>query len=338
MGDSDIQPLHAEAETGRRTRVPLVLGGLLVLSFLLWLFHLWLISPPPGNYERRVEITSGQSVRDITATVKEAGVVRSELWLYIVLTYGHDPTKIFAGTYVFTDDDDLYAVATKLSENAIESELTRLTFPEGIRVSEMAAIAATTLEDFAISEYESLTAAKEGYLWPDTYFVPIQFSAEDLVLLQMDTFRDNLEPLQSQFDSSSFSEYEVITLASIIEREANDRTSMRMVSGVLQNRLAIDMPLQADASIEYVLAEPLNELPPGALAVALKENESPYNTYKTVGLPPTPIGNPGLDSIEAVLDPAIHDYLYYITGSDGEFYYASTLAEHNRNIELYLRP
>ncbi|HMA78462.1 MAG TPA: endolytic transglycosylase MltG, partial [Candidatus Paceibacterota bacterium] len=119
--------------------------------------------------------------------------------------------------------------------------------------------------------------------------------------------------------------------------EANTPESMRTVAGILLNRLAIGMPLQADATIEYVLEDPLHELPPGQLAVALREVESPYNTYKNLGLPPTPIANPGRQALAAILNPVKSDYLYYITGRDGDFYYATTYAQHQRNIETHLR-
>ena len=97
------------------------------------------------------------------------------------------------------------------------------------------------------------------------------------------------------------------------------------------------MALQADASIEYVIETPLGELPPGQLAESLREIDSPYNTYLYPGLPPTPIGHPGMDAIMAVLEPADTEYFYYITGNDGEFYYAETYNQHLTNIERHLR-
>jgi len=143
--------------------------------------------------------------------------------------------------------------------------------------------------------------------------------------------------LQSQIAQSEFTEAEILILASILEREANSPESMGIVSGILQNRLAINMPLQADATIEYVLETPLGELPPGQLAAELRELDSPYNSYLNLGLPPTPIGNPGLTAIKAVLNPVETDYFYYVTDADGAFYYAETYDQHLQNIERYLR-
>ena len=123
---------------------------------------------------------------------------------------------------------------------------------------------------------------------------------------------------------------QILILASILEREANTPESKGLVSSVLQNRIAVGMPLQADASIEY--SDKPWELTPDDLKI-----DSPYNTYTNPGLPPTPIGNPGLTAIEAVLSPTQSPYFFYITGKDGEFYYAETYDEHLLNIERYLR-
>jgi len=141
-----------------------------------------------------------------------------------------------------------------------------------------------------------------------------------------------MAPLRDQIASSSLTEEQVIIMASVIEREANSPESMGYVAGILQNRLAIGMYLQVDASIEYILNKTLAELVPEDLKI-----DSPYNTYTNPGLPPTPIGNPGMTSILAVLNPTPSNYLFYITGNDGTFYYARTFDEHRVNIARYLR-
>jgi UPF0755 protein len=146
------------------------------------------------------------------------------------------------------------------------------------------------------------------------------------------TFNEKTAPLEERIKTSQYSQNEILTLASILEREANTPESKKIVSGILQNRLTINMPLQVDATMEYILNKPLQELAPEDLNI-----ESPYNTYLNVGLPPTPIGNPGTESIEAVLEPIESEYLFYITGEDGNFYYSKTYEEHLENIEKYLR-
>jgi UPF0755 protein len=146
------------------------------------------------------------------------------------------------------------------------------------------------------------------------------------------TYEERLTPLREQIATSGYTEKEIITLASIIEREANSETSMRMVSGVLHNRLSIDMALQVDAVFEYAIGRGSAELTESDLLL-----DSPYNTYTRAGFPPTPIGNPGMVAILAALNPIQHNYLYYLTGTDGEFYYAETFDRHRQNKARYLR-
>lgn len=328
----EIENIKIESRLSTGLRIIITIAVLLIL---LSVSILWFLSKPAANHgPTRVEIEAGQSVRDIAATVKSAGVVKSETLLYATLTYFHDPTKIFAGTYVFEGGENLREVADILASNKIENELVRITLPEGVRLTEMATIASAVLTNFDMDDYLINSNGLEGYLFPDTYFVPEDFSAEDLIDLQSQTYTEKVAPL---IESTELTEEEVLILASIVEREANDEESMKMVAGILQNRLAINMALQADATIEYVLDTPLNELPEGQLASELRELESPYNTYKQTGLPPTPIGNPGLTAVKAVIEPTESDYFYYITDNDGEFHYAETLQQHNQNVARYLR-
>jgi len=324
--------------TGRRrglTSFALFCITTLILSAL----YVRLQFNPPEAFTgtQSLEVSPGISVRDIAQEAANAGIVRSGTLLYVLLTYSHDPTQIFAGTYVFSEPASVFAVAQKLADQDIENELVTITIPEGVRLTQIAQTAEVALPDFDVDDYLINTLGLEGYLFPETYFVPETFLAQDLIDLQRATYEENMMPLREQIELSPLSEYEALILASIIEREANDEESMKMVSGILQNRLKIGMALQADASIEYTIGTPLNELPPGQLASELRETESPYNTYLNTGLTPTPIGNPGLMAIKAALNPTPSDNFFYITGNDGEFYYAETLKGHNQNIARYLR-
>jgi len=217
-------------------------------------------------------------------------------------------------------------------EGDYESTLVRITHIEGERVRQLAARLSETLPEFDAEAFVTLAEPHEGTLFPDTYLVPPTFTSDDVFTLLTETYRTTLAPHQAAIDSHPLSESDIITLASIVEREANDPDSKRMVAGILLSRISIGMPLQADASIEYTLNKPLSQLTPADLTI-----DTPYNTYLYRGLPPTPIGNPGLDAILAVLNPTESPYLFYITGNDGVFYYAETYTEHQRNIERYLR-
>lgn len=314
-----------------------VLSSIVGFSFLLLLILgclFWFLSTPPSLPQEGVSLTisRGMSVRSIAEAAKAAGIVRSSLLLYGVLTYSYDPTKIFAGTYRFESEHSVFDVAAKLASSEVDDTLETITIPEGVTRKDIARITAEVLPEFDSELFLELTKNNEGYLFPETYFVPKEYDAEEFVNLLISTYSSVIAPYKDVIESSPFTEYEVLILASIIEREANDETSMKMVSGILQNRLDIGMALQTDASIEYVLDKPLSELVPEDLEI-----DTPYNTYLYPGLVPTPIGNPGLKAIEAVLYPTESEYFYYITGDDGNFYYAETFDEHRANIRRHLR-
>jgi UPF0755 protein len=305
------------------------------LLLLVGLFYLWNFAPSDFT-SQTVIIEPGENVLQISQKLAEANVVQSEHVLFTILRYWQDPTQIKASTYTFTEPLDAFAVAEKLIIGEFTNDLTTLTFIEGMRARDYAEYASAGLLNVSKKEFITFTTGLEGLLFPETYFVPADFTTEQLIELLTTTHNQTMLELLTTATSSLTTD-EIIILASIVEREANTPESMRIVAGVFLNRMAIGMPLQADASIEYVIDTPLGELAPGQLAAELRELDSPYNTYLNPGLPPTPIGNPGRTALAAVIDPILSDYFYYITGNDGEFYYSETYREHLLNIERHLR-
>ena len=287
--------------------------------------------------DKSIVIRPGTDVRSITQILADENVVRSASLLYYTILLFHDPTTIKASTYIFDEPLTTYEVAKKLSEGDFDTNLVRLTHIEGERASKLAARATEVLPQFDAERFITAAEEQEGKLFPETYLIPPDYTDKDLLELLLSFYEDTMIPLRPQIAESGLTEEEVITLASIIEREANSSTSKKMVAGVFLNRLEIGMALQADATIEYVLDKPISELRAGELAENLEEMDTPYNSYRNPGLPPTPIGNPGYDSIIAVLEPYRNGYLYYITGNDGEFYYAETYDEHLMNIQRHLK-
>ena len=309
-----------------------LLADILILLGLFW--YVMELNQPPVNFTENtaVAIEQGDSVKVITDKLEAANVVRSSTLLYFATILLHDTTDIKASSYVFEAPLSTLEVATRLTEGDFDTDLVRFTHFEGERATQIAMRAEEVLTDFSVDRFITLAGPHEGSLYPDTYFVPADYSAEDLLALMMRTFAEEISPLEDQIASHPLSLEEVLVLASIIEREANSELSMRHVSSILQNRLEIGMALQADASIEYVLDKPLSELTPADLEI-----DSPYNTYLNPGLPPTPIGNPGLTAITAVLNPLETDFFYYITDNEGVFHYAETYNGHLDNIDRYLR-
>lgn len=305
--------------------------GLVVAGLALYVH--WLFSAPasfPINTTFTVE--EGMSAKQVASRMEEGGFIRSRHALYLSLLLWHDPSAVKASVYRFSTPLTPRELAGELMTGHFGNDLVTLTLIEGERASHFATAASEVLPDFDAAAFLTLATPYEGKLFPETYFVPATFTAEDLFALLRQTYEEKVAPLRPAIMTSTLTEDEVITLASIVEREANSEESMRLVAGILRERLRIGMALQVDASLEYVLDKPLSELTADDLKL-----DSPYNTYLTNELPPTPIGNPGLTAIKAVLEPEPSDYLFYITGDDGEFYYAKTFDEHRQNIARHLR-
>lgn len=321
----------------KRAIKPVLLFLVIVIVFALFVINrIENLNQPPGSFpiEQPVVVSQGLDVKSITKLLKDNGVVKSDAFLYYTLILFFDPANVKASTYLFDEPLTAYEVAKKLTEGDFDTGLIRITHYEGERITQLATRLGEVLPNFVTEDFikNAEVSELEGKLFPETYLVPDTFSADDFLNLLTETFYIEIEPLQAEIEDHPLTLDEILVLASIIEREANSPESMKLVSSVLQNRLEIGMALQADASIEYILNKPLKELTPQDLKI-----DSPYNTYLYTGLPPTPIGNPGLDAITAVLEPTESEYYYYITDEEGEFHYAETYKQHLVNIEKFLR-
>ena len=249
-----------------------------------------------------------------------------------MLNIFYDPKNIKASTYVFEEPLSTFSVAQKLVTGDFDNDLLKFTHIEGERATDIALRAKETLINFDDKRFLELAIPLEGRLYPDTYLIPKTFTAEQLVDLMLKTFNEKTHSIQPKLESYSLKFSDILILASILEREANSPESMRIISDILQRRLKEGMALQTDASVEYILNKSLKELTAEDLKI-----DSPYNTYTNRGLPPTPIGNPGLIAITAVLEPTPSNFVYYITDKDGNFHYAKTYQEHLHNVNQYLR-
>lgn len=315
----------------RRTLYVVITLAIIAGASIAYIQHI--ISPPETfPIEQEFVITEGATTVEITETLYAAGFIRSPFALYAILALFHDPRDLKASTYIFSQPLSAFELAERLMLGDYGNDLVRFVHYEGESRKFLTERASQVLRGFDAETFLKLTEGKEGRLFPDTYLLPKVFSAEELAALLEETYESRVGPLRPAMFDSSLTEAEIITLASILEREANTPQSKSIVAGILLRRLEIGMPLQVDASMEYVLDKPLNELLASDLDI-----DSPYNTYLNDGLPPTPIGNPGLTAIQAVLEPTPSTYLFYLTGNDGVFYYADTYAQHKRNIDAYLR-
>lgn len=323
-----------EEYNGSVLRTVLFLGTVCVVCIVLILAFAYFINSPSQQFPVNtiIEIPEGQTVAEITGSLESLHIVRSDLYLQAVVTYFFDDAFVQAGRYVFTEKKTTREVAETIITGADRQPHLVLTIPEGLDGEGMAEIIEKTLPHLATELTATVLDEHIGFLFPETYFVDADVTAKELTGLMQATYETRTEAFREQIGESVLTEAGIITLASIVEREANTEESMRIVAGILWSRMALGMPLQVDAAFEYLLGKTSTELTDEDLRI-----DSPYNTYINKGLPPTPIANPGLRAIDAVLNPIETEYLYYLTGVDGAFYYATTFEEHKKNKERYLR-
>jgi UPF0755 protein len=288
-------------------------------------------APDDFPVNRLVSVPAGTSLNDISASLVSQGVVRSPLtFRFLVTLYGRE-RGARAGDYLFKEPRNVWEVAKAVSIGAYGLEPMKIRIPEGFTTKEMSIVYESKLQRFDSDSFLRKSQPQEGYLFPDTYFF-LPNANEDTVMAAMrQNFDTHIEPYAQQIASSTHSLAEIITMASIIEREARNPSDRRMISGVLWNRLKKKMPLQVDVTFLYTIGK-------GTFQLTLDDlkTDSPYNTYIHKGLPPGPIGSPSLDSIEAAISPTKNDYLYYLADSSGVTHFSKTYEEHRQKKLLYL--
>ena len=196
---------------------------------------------------------------------------------------------------------------------------------------EMAALLDRQFERFDAKNFLAEAQPQEGYLFPDTYFFMPNATERTIIQAMRQNFDQHLSEIELRLASSTHSLKDIVIMASLIEREARDPKDRRIIAGVLWNRLARKMPLQVDVTFLYTIGKDTFQLTTVDLI-----SDSPYNTYKNKGLPPTPIGSPSLDSLLAAAEPTKNNYLFYLADHNGVTYFSRTYEEHLRKKRLYL--
>lgn len=307
-------------------------------STVVMMIGLWMIyaSLPPDpaaeNGVTLVSIAPGMNAKDIAGTLHAAGVIRDPVFFLGVARVLQADTKMQAGIYQVAPRDSVYDILHRLTSGQVVTR--RITVPEGYTVRDIAALLARhgladeerflQLADgpYTLDKAGMTVDRLEGYLFPDTYDFAFGMPEEDIIAAFVDRFQRVVLPWVDSA-GTDLSLHEIVTLASIVEKEAARAEERPLIAGVYLNRLRIGMPLQADPTVMYVLPEKTTHLLYSHLAY-----DSPYNTYMYKGLPPGPIANPGLASIQAVLAPAKTDYLYFVARHDGSHHFSRTYEEH----------
>ena len=289
-------------------------------------------SVPSGfGKNRLVNIKQGSGLNEIAADLKKDGVIKSPLVFKALTFLFLEHKNIKAGDYFFEEPFSVFGTVKRLTRGAYGLSPTRATVLEGWTAWQMGGYF-EELGFFSREKWTESAEDKEGYLFPDTYFFLPNTGVKRVIEIMRENFNAKVSPLLADIESAGRSFEDIVVIASIIEKEASDFEDAKIISGILWKRLDAGMGLQVDAALTYVTGKSSMELTEKDLAI-----DSPYNTYKYRGLPPTPIGNPGLDAIKAAVYPEETLYWYYLHGRDGEPRYAVDFEEHKENKQKYLR-
>ena len=317
------------------------LGALCLIVLLIGVS----LTLPPTSSEEVVnfDVPAGSSSRVIAKRLVEQKLIRSEHAFRLVVRYRGTGRHLQAGTYVLRRNMALWNLLDEFEKGQVT--LVSWTVPEGLTTSAIAELwemsGFGTAEAFRkasesarlLKRYGLTDTTVEGYLFPNTYKFAKGTTTEKVVEMMLDEFKQQwTEKFDEEAQNLGRTRHEIVTLASVIEKEAQSRLERPRISSVFHNRLTRKWKLQADPTVCYALGNPERPLTKADLQV-----DSPYNTYKYKGLPPGPITNPGIDSIIAALRPEKTDYLYFVAIGEGKHHFSKTLSEHNRMIQKMRR-
>lgn len=312
---------------------------------VLLLWYLICLFVPPGDGSKVVDISfpPGSGIRRLASELKAGGVIRSSWHFILVTRLRGQAHRLKAGEYRFNDGMTPAMILRKLVAGDVDFR--RFALPEGYSVYQAAELLdqkgyftkdsfLEKCRDTALLSRLGLNASTaEGYLYPATYNLARNGNEEQLIAQMVAQFEKRYAELApASGGMAGLSRHQIVTLASLIEKEAVSSDEKPLISSVFHNRLRINMPLQSDPTALY-----------GVRAFAGKVNKadierrSPYNTYFIKGLPPGPIGNPGIEALQAALHPAATPYLYFVARQDGTHQFSRNLDEHNRAVVRYLK-
>lgn len=312
--------------THTRYTYPIIIG----IIFLLVCFFVYFTSPPrsfPNNSVFTVE--SGESVSSVAKKLEEKNVISSKFVFRLLSLIFEGERKIQQGDYLLRSPETVFTLTHRFISGDFHIEQIKITIPEGWSNIQISDYLKDKVVAFDSKEFIKIAQKEEGFLFPETYFISPLSTSEKIV----STLRSSFDTYVAKSDIIKNSKRplkDIITMASIVEAEARTTESRKIVAGILWRRLSIGMPLQVDAVFNHINGKNTYELTLEDLKI-----DSPYNTYLYKGLPPGPINNPGLNSIDATVNPTQTDYLYFYSSKKGDMYYAKTYEDHKKNIVLY---
>lgn len=331
----------------------------ILISVFLFLFFLALFGylfNYQSNYSRgtskisqNFDVQAGERIQEIGERLERSNLIRNAYYFDYYVWKTKSKGKIQAGSYELSGNMTIPEIVQVMSIGAAASNQAKVTFPEGTRIEEMADIlnqkgfngdeflriaksGKGAKTDCAFLKDRPNNASLEGFLFPDTYIFKKDATAEQIINIMLQNFDDKLTPdLREEISASGHNIFEVVTMASILEKEVKTSNDMKIVSGIFWKRVQTGGRLQSDATLEYILGtKDLQH------SIADTNVDSSYNTYRNSGLPPGPINNPGLVSINAAASPTSTDYNYFLTDPEtGKVVYSKTFDEHVANKNKY---
>jgi len=304
-----------------------------ILVFILFISGLIFIISAPTNFPSGTMYTvkTGVGLNALATDLSAKQIIKSPFIFKSFSVILGGTKGIMAGDYVLSGKESTFSLALRLTRGDYRLEKIKITLPEGLNIYEVAKLVSAKFTK--INEVDFLSKAKnlEGYLFPDTYIFQTNTGVYTVIEAMQANFARKISTVSDLINKSGHSESDIIKMASIIEEEARTMESRQIVSGILWKRLSLGMALQVDASFKYINGKGTKDLSLADLKI-----DSPYNSYLYKGLPPTPICNPGLGSIQAALTPTQTAYLFFLTDKTGNMHYAKTYAEHLLNKQKYL--
>ncbi len=278
-----------------------------------------------------ITVDAGTSLSTIAAELYDQHVIKFPLIFKILIKVSGRDKKLRAGDYLFAYPASTLRVAYALISGAYGLSPVRIVIPEGVSIADMSKLYAAQFPRFNVSDFTSLAVSNEGELYPDTYELMPSVKAQQIYDTMRANFDSHVNKLAPQIAKSGHSTSSIIIMASILEREAGNEQDRRTIADILWRRLAKGIPLQVDAPFVYSIGKGT-----AALTRIDLTSEDPYNTYKHKGLPPTPIGNPGIAAISDAISPIKNNYWFFLADKNGVTHYAVTYDQHLKNKALYI--
>ncbi|EPG73155.1 YceG family protein [Leptospira fainei serovar Hurstbridge str. BUT 6] len=321
-----------------------VVFGLILLSVLAFFIADEMKGGATGAGQVKIDLSiePGDSPAEVTATLAKNGLLKSSKYFLFLIKVTRSANKIKAGLYEINDGMDSRKILQVITEGKVK--LVTFTVPEGYNNRQIGDLLVKknlikTRADFLnatsrtelLREFKIPASTAEGYLFPETYSVPVNYPVDKIARMMLKRFFAKLEKLPKAKELDPKKLHEIVVLASVVEREAKKNEERPLMAGVFLNRMKKDIPLESCATIQYLFDKPHPRIFEKDLKIV-----SPYNTYLNKGYPPGPISNPGLPALEAALVPTQTEYLFFLLKPDGYHFFSKNFKEHAEAKKKYI--